>query len=253
MGLSISISDTAILGQNWPLAGTMGAVCTVSLHFEQFYGIVERSTESRYTASHSIVPRSCMSCSYPIDERCRVSARLEYENGEAYEWSSPRWSQLSLFTKKRLFRIQEYMDGIRSDDHVLLHFPLVEYIARTNPIHVEYPYGRPQQLYPKRVVLSGHQTLIYPPPEDYDSRIQPGFHWLLGNPVKDTLGEETSEELYWWTVPDNYDFRSKRPVPPIHGSTLTKLPSSTTRPQIDDSQEDPGSDGPTDGWQMDDD
>jgi hypothetical protein len=162
----------------------------------------------------------------PIDQRCRLSATLEYENGEFYEWRSPEWSKLSLWEKKRLFRIQEYVDAIRSMDNWALHFPIVKFIAQTTQIESQDDDGNVKMMYPKRVVLAGHHTLIRPPPKDYDTKIHPGFHSLLGNKVKDTVGKEVTKEVYWWTVPKDYDFKIKEgQISQVTWATLTKVSS----------------------------
>ena len=166
----------------------------------------------------------------PIDERIRLTAILDYPDGSVALWHSPKWHNMGLLKKKRLFRIQEYIDAIRDEQAMWPH--LCKYLARAYSLDDDDD-GRTETLLPSRVLLRSHRIEIFGPQPELDSSASTDnnrqHHWLLGYPVVSTLGGERTNYIYEWLPPANNNFENDRVEPLWWASSEIKF-----RPQSND-------------------
>jgi hypothetical protein len=114
-------------------------------------------------------------------------------------WRSPNWEETTWLQKKRLFRMQEYIDSIRKNVNSPLWQPLTEQLARMETIDVD---GK--SLHPNQVQLVRHWRDIHGP-EAVQEWPEPHRHWLLGDKVQSTLSGEAQYQFYQWDRPESWE------------------------------------------------
>jgi hypothetical protein len=144
----------------------------------------------------------------PPTENVYITATLLYlykkadgtQELDVQTWRSPNWEETTWLQKKRLFRMQEYIDSIRNDVNKDVWKPLAEHLARTETIEVDGKILQPNQ-----IQLIRHWRNIHGP-EAVQEWPESHRHWLLGDRVQSTLSEEAQYQFFQWNRPESWEF-----------------------------------------------
>jgi len=200
--------------------------------------------------------RWCLFAPDPFSLNRRVSARmifLDPETGRMHNrtYKSPQWNNITIWEKKRVLRMDDYVDAVRDKKYQILWEPFAEYLAETRVLVVndatgetvleerrmgpnrtqipapkkvdtDAPMVTTRELQPQIIHLHQHWRKIFlrdePMKEEVKDlsirQIPPGqeWHWLLGERLKSTLSKEYSAKFYTWNRPQP---RSPAPQPNV--------------------------------------